>query len=147
MRVGQIMTAGADVVTVNADASIARAVEKMMDHGIGALPVVDHDRVPVGLVAERDIARAVHEQGGRATELSVQRIMRRPPPLCTVDDDLRDVMSRMTRERLRHLIARDEEGRIAGVISVGDLLKHRLRELETETGVLRDYVAGQRGRF
>jgi signal-transduction protein with cAMP-binding, CBS, and nucleotidyltransferase domain len=69
--------------------------------------------------------------------------MTKPAPTCSAGDAIRDVMTRMTRDRLRHLVVIDQ-GRPFGVISVGDLVKHRLDELETETGVLRDYVAGRR---
>jgi signal-transduction protein with cAMP-binding, CBS, and nucleotidyltransferase domain len=72
----------------------------------------------------------------------VERIMQRPP-ICRAEDTLHEVMSRMTRERLRHLVVVDE-GRTIGVISVGDLVKYRLEELELEAGTLRDYVAAQR---
>lgn len=146
MRVREIMTGGADVLTIEAGDSVGHAVERLMGNAIGALPVVDRARSPVGLISERDIARALHEHPEGAARLAVQRIMRRPPPLCALDDDIREVMARMTRQRLRHLIVCDG-GRIVGMLSVGDLLKHRLQELELETGVLRDYVAGQRSRF
>jgi predicted transcriptional regulator len=69
--------------------------------------------------------------------------MRRPVPVCSADDSLRDVMARMTRDRLRHLVVLDGDS-VTSVISVGDLVKHRLEQLETETGVLRDYVAAYR---
>jgi CBS domain-containing protein len=71
--------------------------------------------------------------------------MRRPAPTCRADDPLPGVMARMTRNRLRHLVVVGDDG-IVGVVSVGDLVKHRLEQLETETGVLRDYVAAQRAR-
>lgn len=145
MRVRNIMTAEPDVVTIQAGDSVARAAEQITEHGIGALPVIDRTRKPVGLIAERDVARAVHEHPEGVRELAVQRIMQRPAPVCEIDDEIRPVMTRMTRHRLRHLIV-IEEGRLAGVLSVGDLLKHRLDELEVEAAVLRDYVAGQRSR-
>lgn len=145
MRVRNIMTAAPNVVTIQAGDSLAWAAEQIAEHGIGALPVIDRTRKPVGLVAERDVTRAVHEHPEGIRELAVQRVMQRPAPTCDVDDEIRPVMARMTRQRLRHLIV-CEDGRLAGVLSVGDLLKHRLDELEVEAAVLRDYVAGQRSR-
>lgn len=71
--------------------------------------------------------------------------MQRPAPTCTVEDILDEVTARMNRERLRHLVVLDGQ-RMAGIISVGDLIKRRLEELEIETGVLRDYVVAQRAR-
>lgn len=145
MKVRNIMTGGAAVVTIESGDTLGLAAEKLIERGIGALPVIDPSRVPVGLVAERDITRAVHDYPAGTAAVAVQRIMQRPPPLCDVEDEISDVMARMTRKRLRHLIV-CEDGRLAGMLSVGDLLKNRLEQLETETGVLRDYVAGQRGR-
>lgn len=145
MKVRSIMTAEAAVISITPTDTIARAAEKLVQHEIGALPVVDAGNQPVGLLAERDIARAVHEHGGATANIPVQRVMQRPAPTCDADDEIRDVMARMTRKRLRHLVVFDNR-RLVGMLSVGDLLKNRLEQLETETGVLRDYVAGQRGR-
>lgn len=145
MRVRNIMTAEPDVVTIEAGDSVARAAAQIVEHGIGALPVIDRARRPVGLVAERDVTRAVHDHPEGIRDVAVLRVMQRPAPVCEVDDEIRPVMTRMTRNRQRHLVV-CEEGRLAGVLSVGDLLKHRLDELEVEAAVLRDYVAGQRSR-
>lgn len=145
MKVKSIMTGESAVITVHGHETVAAAAARLVEHQIGALPVVDGQGSPIGLIAEREIARAVHEHSGRVSDLPVERIMYRPPPTCDIDDEIRPIMSRMTRKRLRHLIV-CEGDRLAGILSVGDLLKHRLEELELEAGVLRDYVAGQRGR-
>lgn len=146
MRVRELMTPESKVVTVDPETTVDRAVDLLLRHEIGALPVVDRSRAPVGLVAERDIVRGLYRHGVRILDLTVERVMRRPPPVCDADDPVGTIMERMTRERMRHLIVRDG-GRLAGVVSVGDLVKSRLRELEVETGVLRDYVSAQRSRF
>lgn len=141
------------VVTVESTATVARAAELLMDRGIGGLPVI---ALPgsslVGFVSERDIVDAVdrHESEDVLTEsiraLPVTSVMTKPPPVCRTGDELRDVMARMTRDRLRHLVVLDERDEIAGIISVGDLVKDRLEQLEVEAGVLRDYVAAQRAK-
>lgn len=131
------------VVAVELTADTARAARLVMEHGVGGLPVVDGDGRLHGFVSEREIVGALYRDGQRAGGLAVASIMRKPAPVCGGDDVIPDVMRRMTRERLRHLVV-VEEDRIAGVISVGDLVKHRLEELELETGVLRDYVMAQR---
>jgi CBS domain-containing protein len=113
-----------------------------MHRGVGGLPVVGLGGTPVGFLSEREVVSAVDRYDGPIRHLRVENVMR-PAPLCTTDDKLEEVMGRMTRQRLRHLIVLHGD-RIAGVISVGDLVKHRLEQLETETGVLRDYVAAQR---
>jgi CBS domain-containing protein len=118
------------------------AVRLLVAHNIGGLPVVSANGALIGFIAERDVVRVVHENPGAIQHLPVAVIMR-PAPFCDADDALEEVMRRMTRERLRHLVVRDN-GRAIGVISVGDIVKQRLEQLETETSVLRDYVAAQR---
>jgi CBS domain-containing protein len=131
------------VITVPAGSEVRTAVRLIMDQGIGGLPVVSAAGAVVGFIAERDIVAALHRKAAGVVGLTVDEIMRRPAPMCTGDDPLDQVMARMTRERLRHLVVL-EDGALSGVISVGDLVRHRLEQLETEAGVLRDYVAAQR---
>jgi CBS domain-containing protein len=143
MRVGDILAKKpARVTTVAPDADLASAVGLLMEHGIGGLPVVAAGETPVGFLSERDVVDVVNRYDGPIRHLRVESVMR-PAPSCVAEDRLEDVMAKMTRQRLRHLVVLDG-GRLAGVISVGDLVKHRLEQLETETGVLRDYVAAQR---
>jgi CBS domain-containing protein len=146
MRVSDVMRKkqGA-VVTVGRDEPVSAAARLLMEHNVGGLPVLDGSERVCGFVSERDIVRAVHERAERAGQERVDQVMRKPAPTCETDTLLQQAMSRMTRERLRHLIVLDG-GRVAGVLSVGDLVKHRLEQLETETGVLRDYVTAQRAR-
>jgi CBS domain-containing protein len=130
------------VITIRPDTDVGAAARLLFQHNIGGLPVVSKGRV-LGFVSERDIVRAVDENRESIRQLKAEQIMKRPPPVCSANDSLLDVMGRMTRHRLRHLIVLDDDA-IAGVISVGDLVKHRLEQLETETVVLRDYVAARR---
>ena len=144
MRVGELVRRkGGDVVTIRPDATVGRAVRLLIDHRIGGLPVVAFEGAPIGFVAERDVVRALDIARAGVHEVPIERIMRRPPPTCSVNDPLNEVMTRMTRDRLRHLVVLEGE-RLAGVLSVGDLVHYRLRELEMEAGVLRDYVAARR---
>ncbi len=133
------------VITITDSESVAEAARRLMDHGVGGLPVVDVRGTVVGFLAERDVVAAVTRRPGGLGGVPVREVMRSPAPVCHAEDRLPEVMGRMTRERLRHLVVMGDEG-ILGVISVGDLVKHRLEQLETETGVLRDYVAAQRAR-
>ena len=143
MRVGEILARKPPkVITVAPEAELRTAVRLLMEHGIGGLPVVTAGNAPIGFIAERDIVDAMDRYDGPILDLRVEGVMR-PVPECKADDLLEDVMSRMTRLRLRHLVVVDG-GRVVGVISVGDLVRHRLEQLETETGVLRDYVAAHR---
>ncbi len=133
------------VITVSDSEPVADAARRLMEHGIGGLPVVDARGVAVGFLAERDVVAAVTLKPEGLAGIPVREVMRSPAPVCHPADRLPEVMSRMTRERLRHLVVMGDDG-ILGVISVGDLVKHRLMQLETEAGVLRDYVAAQRAR-
>ena len=130
------------LITVGPNTDLKEVARLLVAHNIGGLAVVNGDGLPIGFVAERDVVRVVHDHPGAVQHVPVTAIMR-APPLCDVDDPLEKVMWRMTRDRLRHLVVRDN-GRFVGVISVGDIVKHRVQQLETEAGVLRDYLAGQR---
>lgn len=145
MRVRDLLRNKHDVVTVSPDTDVAAATRLLMQHGIGGLPVVTDSGRVVGLVSERDIVKAVDASANAVGHLPVERVMRKPAPVCDVDASLHEIMNSMTRERQRHYVV-IENDRIAGVVSVGDLVKHRLEQLELETGVLRDYVAAQRAR-
>jgi CBS domain-containing protein len=130
------------LITIDSQASLHNAVRLLIEHNIGGLPVVNAQGSAVGFVAERDVVRAVHEHQAAVHQLPIHQIMR-PTPDCDADDSLEGAMRRMTSQRQRHLVVQDH-GRLVGVISVGDIVKYRLEQLETETGVLRDHVAGQR---
>ncbi|NLG62119.1 MAG: CBS domain-containing protein [Candidatus Cloacimonetes bacterium] len=142
MRVRELLGRGrSPVITIDSDARVDAAVRLMIEHRIGALPVMSGGMV-VGIVSERDIVELLGREYGNVRSVPLSRIMRRAPT-CNIDDDVRDLMVRMTGERLRHFVVM-ENGRLSGIVSVGDIVKRRLDELELETGVLRDYVAGRR---
>jgi CBS domain-containing protein len=143
MRVGQLLKGKAPVITMEPLTPVSTAVRLIMQHGIGGLPVVGPGGRVIGFVAEREIVGALDEHPEPIGALPVEHIMRRPAPVCSADDSLETIMQRLTRERMRHLVVMDGD-RILGVVSVGDLVKHRLEQLELEAGVLRDYVAAQR---
>ena len=144
MRVGDLLQSKSQtVITINAHADVRTAVRLLMEHGIGALPVLNADGALAGVISERDIVRAADVNFDYLRTARVDRVMRHPAPVCTPDETLQQVMVRLTRERVRHLVV-VEDGRPVGVVSVGDLVKHRLEQLETEAGVLRDYVAARR---
>ncbi|MGH7448687.1 MAG: CBS domain-containing protein [Longimicrobiales bacterium] len=143
MRVRELLRkkAGA-VITIGAGDTVRNAIQLLIRHGVGGLAVVDRSGALTGFVSERDFVDVLNRRTGEVRDLEVSQVMRRPA-VCGLDDDVTDVMRRMTGERLRHFVVVDE-GRPVGVISVGDIVKQRLMELELETGVLRDYVAAQR---
>jgi CBS domain-containing protein len=130
------------LITVDASARLEHAVRLLIEHNIGGLPVVAPDGKVVGFVAERDVVQAVHEHQAAVHDLPVREVIR-PTPACEADESLEEAMRRMTSRRQRHLVVLDR-GSLIGVISVGDIVKNRLEQLETETAVLRDHVAAQR---
>ena len=130
------------VITVQAKDELSTAIRLLMRHNIGGLPVLASDGSVVGILAERDVVRAAYDKPFAFPSRRVQDVMR-PAPTCDADDTIEHVMHRMTEQRQRHFLVLDE-GKLVGVLSVGDLLNDRLRKLETEAGVLRDYVAAQR---
>ena len=106
------------------------------------MPVVASDGAVVGFIGERDIVKTMNGHFGPIRHMLIQDVMR-PAAFCDPDDTIETVMQRMTSERVRHLVVR-ENGQLLGVVSVGDMVKYRLSQLEMETAVLRDYLAGQR---
>jgi CBS domain-containing protein len=130
------------VITVQPHEQLDTAIYLLIANNIAALPVVGADGAVVGFLAERDIVRMVHDRRESLHSLRVQDAMR-AAPTCDIDDDLVDTMRHMSAYRERHLVVRDG-ARLVGVLSVGDLVKYRLEQLETETNVLRDYVAAHR---
>lgn len=130
------------IVTVTPETTLDRAIDVLLRRGVGGVAVVDRAGTLAGFVSERDIIAAVRAAEGDFRHLPVSALMR-PAPTCRPADAVNEVMRRMTTDRQRHLVV-VEAGRAVGVISVGDIVKYRIEELETETGVLRDYVAARR---
>ena len=131
-----------NLITVGPDAHLGAAVRLLVTHYIGALPVVDASGALVGMLDERDIVRATHERLYSFERLRVRDVMH-SAPTCDEEDTIEEAMLRMTLERQRHLLV-TAGGTVRGVISLGDLVKARLQQVETEAGVLRDYVAAHR---
>ena len=131
-----------DVVTIGPRDEVAKAVRLLFIHSIGGMPVVESDGAVVGFIGERDIVKTMNGHFGPVRHMLVQDVMR-PAAFCDPNDTVETVMRRMTSERARHLVVRDN-GQVLGVVSVGDMVKLSLSQLELEAAVLRDYVAGQR---
>ncbi len=138
MKVQDILrTKGGEVETIRPDAKILIAVHRMRMQNVGALVVSrDGERVD-GVLSERDIVRGLTVHGAGLVEMSVVAVMSRNVPTCAPGDSLTSVMSQMTRTRNRHVPVVDD-GRLCGIVSVGDVVKNRLEEMELETNVLRD---------
>ena len=139
MTVAAILRAkGTHVETTGPDTTLYTAAWTLKIRSIGALVVVSEDGARIlGIVSERDIVRALVEQGEHLLGLPVSRVMTSPVLTCAPGDRVTAVMARMTRHRVRHLPVVDS-GRLAGLISIGDVVKHRLDDLELEANVLRE---------
>ena len=132
---------GTDVATIEPDASIRRAADWLRVKNIGALVVTSGKAL--GLISEREIVHAFSRYGETAASMPVKEIMRYGVVTVSPDESVSRVMQLMTRHRVRHMpVLRD--GKLAGIISIGDVVKHRLEDLESETNVLRDaYMASR----
>ena len=132
---------GRRTITIGPDATLKEASNMLSKHDIGALVVTDETDRIVGVLSERDIVRQISERGPVALRLTVENAIEDEPATCTPDDSVKDLMEFVTRERVRHLPVLND-GKLDGVISVGDLLKSRMEEMETEKQVLRDRLMG-----
>lgn len=138
MNVASILsTKGATVEVVGPDTLATVAVHRMASRNIGCLVVVGADDQLLGVLAERDVLRAMDRHGDGFFRVHVKDVMARHAATCTVGEDLSELMRRMTSTRQRHLPV-VEDGRLVGLVSIGDVVKHRLEALELETHVLRD---------
>lgn len=137
MRVADILRKkGSSVVTLPSAATVAQLVEALDDHKIGAVVVVDDDRV-VGIVSERDIVH--HLRSGRDQTSALSEIMSADVHVVSLRDDLDQLALTMTERRLRHLPV-VEEGTLKGIVSIGDVVKTRLEALAAERDHLEDYL-------
>jgi CBS domain-containing protein len=131
---------GGDVVTIAPTANLTEAVKLLAERRIGALIVTGPDNRVAGILSERDIVRAVAERGHAALEENVGAVMTRKVTTCTEADTIAVIMERMTEGKFRHMPVVDQ-GKLVGVISIGDVVKWRVGEIEGESAALRDYIA------
>ncbi len=140
MKVSQILKSkGSSVVTAPPHVSIRDAARELKRHGIGALVITDETGQVVGIVSERDIVNAVADLGEECKELPVERIMTREVLTCGLDDTTDKLMEIMTERRMRHLPV-VHEGKLAGIISIGDVVKSRIDEIAFEAEQMKMYI-------
>jgi CBS domain-containing protein len=127
---------GSAVATISPDATLPSAADEMLRRNIAALVVVSNDAI-VGVISEREIVAAFSHHGAKLSSMNVAEIMRRDVYTVTAEDHVTRAMALMTQHRVRHLpVVRD--GKLAGIVSIGDAVKNRLDDLEIETRILRD---------
>jgi CBS domain-containing protein len=127
------------IVSVSRSASVAEVLGLLHRHRIGAVLVVENEQI-YGLVSERDICVALHEHGSVILEAPAGRIMSSPVVTAKPTDSVSAAMSVMTDRRFRHLPI-VEDGRLIGLVSIGDLVKHRIEQAEAEAAAMKDYIA------
>ena len=130
---------GSSVVTVEANATIGELITVLVKHNVGAAVVMDGE-VMAGIVSERDIVRHLAGSAEGFRSKPVTTVMTRSPTTCSRGDTLDAAMSKMSTGRFRHLPV-VEDGRLVGIISIGDLVKRKIEEAEQEAGALREYIA------
>jgi CBS domain-containing protein len=133
---------GTDVATIPQTASLTDAVQMLGSKRIGALVVSGDGRAIEGILSERDIVRASAHSGAAALDAAVGAIMSTDVVVCTHGDGVDRLMSLMTERRIRHLPVVDDNGHLAGIISIGDVVKARLTQLEHENQALSQYITG-----
>ena len=134
-----LSTKGGDIVTIEPSATLADAAKMLASHRIGAVVVSDSDRKVSGILSERDIVRVLGERGAAVLSQPVDTVMTRKVVTCTETDTIGALMERMTAGKFRHIPVVDG-GRLVGIVSIGDVVKFRLGEMEREQNALRDYI-------
>ncbi len=140
MIVKSILSAkGSDVVSIEPTATLGTAVKTLAQHRIGALLVLGPDRRLIGILSERDIVRVLAEHGAGVLAQPLSQVMTRKVVTCSQSDSVGVLMERMTVGKFRHLPVVEQE-QVIGIISIGDVVKHRLQEIEQESEALKDYI-------
>ncbi len=131
---------GRQVFTVRADNTVGAVALLLSDNRIGAAPVLDAAGRLVGMISERDLVRGLGQHGEQALALPVADLMTREVMTCAMTDAIVELMQVMTDHRIRHLPV-VEHGRLEGMISIGDVVKQRLAEAQSEVEALREFIA------
>jgi len=130
---------GRDVVTIEPGTSVAQALATLAEHGIGAIIVAESGKIR-GILSERDVVRAVARHGAAVLDREVRAIMTTAVVTCKEEDTINQVMAQMTRGRFRHLPVTDGD-RLVGIVSIGDVVKRRIGDVEREAEEMRAYIA------
>lgn len=141
MRVQSILARkGNHVASIRPDSTVFDASRELASQGVGALIVSSDGTSIEGILSERDVARSLAVHGERAVAMAVSALMTVEVRTCSPTDTVDHLMAVMTTHRIRHVPVLDEAGALVGVISIGDVVKHRVGELEQEAQTLHDYI-------
>jgi CBS domain-containing protein len=140
MTVKTILSAkGNNVITIEPTATLEAAIKILTDRNIGALVVLGPQQRVIGILSERDIVRVMAEEGAHALALPLSQVMTRKVKTCSQSDTIGILMEQMTTGKFRHIPVIEDE-RLVGIVSIGDVVKERLHEIEREASELRDYI-------
>jgi CBS domain-containing protein len=141
MKISSILSGKGDfVATVSPDASVSELLSLLAEHRIGAVVVAGPEAAVAGIVSERDVARACHSHGAAALDQPVSAIMTELVVYSGPDASTEELMGLMTEQRVRHIPVMQDD-RMVGIVSIGDVVKARLAELETERDALQAYIS------
>ena len=142
MRVEEVLKAkGRDIVTMPRNASVAEAVGLLKEKRIGAVVISDDGARVLGILSERDIVHALVDFATAALEMRVSELMTQDVVTCGPEDSIVGLMARMTERRIRHLPVL-KDGVLDGMVSIGDVVKGRIDEVESEASAMRDFITG-----
>ncbi|MBN9443448.1 MAG: CBS domain-containing protein [Bosea sp. (in: a-proteobacteria)] len=141
MNVEQLLSdKGREVISVQPHRTLAEAVRVLSEKRIGAVVVMGADGALVGILSERDIIRALGAEGAAALDSAVSRVMTAKVVTCRAQTSVDELMEIMTTGRFRHVPV-IENGRVIGIVSIGDVVKHRVAAIEAESQAMRNYIA------
>ena len=144
MLIAQIIRdKGAAVHTLAANATLEEAAHELNEKRVGALVVIDAEGAISGVFSERDLVREISRKGAAALQETVANAMSREVITANPDETIDDCLARMTDRRVRHLPVLVEEVRLVGIVSIGDLVKHRIALVEAESAAMQAYIAAQ----
>ena len=141
MRISDVLhTKGSQVVTATPDTTVAALLASLADNGIGSIVVSTDGTDIVGIVSERDVVRQLHRSGPSVLDAPVSSIMTATVITCDRDEELESVARTMTDNRVRHIPVVDADGRLLAIVSIGDIVKHRIDQLQAERDQLMAYI-------
>jgi CBS domain-containing protein len=129
---------GTEVATISAEASVGDAVQLLGERKIGALPVVDGDQV-AGIISERDVIYCLRDHGSDVLGWPISRVMTAPAITVDPSTPVLSALAMISQRRIRHLPV-VADGRLVGIVSIGDLVKHRIERIESEAAAMREYI-------
>lgn len=134
---------GREVRTIRPDATVSEAVQRMRRERVGALVVSEDGRQIAGIISDRGIMDAIADRGTSVMNDQIQQMMTREVFTCSSSDDVSGIMAAMTNRRIRHIpVVQDNQ--LCGIISIGDVVKHRIDEIQLEADAMREYISGGR---